>query len=151
MLLGFQDPDLGRYRADAPTVSRASKYLAAFTAVQQSWSLFTLDAQTAFLSGDQSERPEPLYFRPPPDLRAELKMQPWQALLLEKAAYGLSEAPRAWWRRLHRELVAAGFQSLEHDPLCTRSPYRHGRPLWVRPGTWTTCCAQVVGRSFMDA
>ena len=116
VLLGYQDPDLGSYRADAPTCARSSKYLFVATAVQLQWKLFTLDAHTAFLSGDASERAQPLYFRPPQDLAAALAMEPWEALLLQKAAYGLSEAPRAWWRRLHRVLTQCGFVSMGQDP-----------------------------------
>ena len=35
---------------------------------------------------------------------------------LEKAAYGLAEAPRAWFLRLSREMAAAGLQVSQLDP-----------------------------------
>eukprot|EP00969_Alexandrium_andersonii_P242173 10696275-Alexandrium_andersonii.AAC.1 len=110
------DPDLGSYRQDAPTASRAGKYLLAATAAEKRWPLFTLDAHTAFLSGDKSERPAPLYFEPPADLRAGMGLAPWEVLVLEKAAYGLSEAPRAWWRRLRRKAEESGFSGLQSAP-----------------------------------
>ena len=37
-------------------------------------------------------------------------------LRLEKAAYGLAEAPRAWFARLSRELIGAGLQQSQLDP-----------------------------------
>ena len=43
-------------------------------------------------------------------------------MLLDKAAYGLCEAPRAWWLRLKRELEACGFTSMGTDP-CVMTLY----------------------------
>ena len=77
VLLGYQDPDLGTYRSDAPTIARQAKYLLANTAAIKGWPLFSLDAHTAFLLGDRQRRGKQLYFRPPPDLNDELGLPPW--------------------------------------------------------------------------
>ena len=110
VLLGYQDPDLGTYRSDAPTLTRSSKYLLLATAAIKEWDVFTLDAHTAFLLGDSMSRSEPLHAVPPPDLAKELGIPPWFVFLLTKSAFGLSEAPRAWWLRLSRELKEVGFE-----------------------------------------
>ena len=65
VLLGYEDPDLESYRADAPTISRPGKYITLATASMLKWRAFTLDAHTAFLLGDSSTRTEPLYCKPP--------------------------------------------------------------------------------------
>jgi hypothetical protein len=115
VLLGYQDPDLGTYRRDSPTAHRSSKNLMLFTCAQLGFEIFTLDAHTAFLSGDPTERPKPLYFKPPADLVAKLQLTKHESLVLLKAAYGLAEAPRAWWKRLRRELEKCGWLALELD------------------------------------
>jgi hypothetical protein len=115
VLLGYQDPDLGTYRRDSPTAHRSSKNLMLFTCAQLGFPIFTLDAHTAFLSGDPTERPKPLYFKPPADLVAKLQLTKNESLVLLKAAYGLAEAPRAWWKRLRRELETCGWHAMELD------------------------------------
>jgi hypothetical protein len=115
VLLGYEDPDLGKYRRDAPTVSRSSKMLLFATAAQLGWHLFSLDATTAFLSGDPSERPSPLYFDPPKEQAPNMQIPQTHVFCLLKAAYGLAEAPRAWWRRLRRELTSVGMSCVPLD------------------------------------
>ncbi|CAE7551398.1 RE1 [Symbiodinium necroappetens] len=64
--------------------------------------------------GDKSDRQ--LYFRPPPEVRELMNLSEDDVLRLEKAAYGLAEAPRAWFLRLSRELVAVGLIVSQLDP-----------------------------------
>ena len=63
-------------RTAATTASRGSNLLFLATVVQLGFRVFSLDAQTAFLSGDASERPAPLYVRPPADVAAGLHLGP---------------------------------------------------------------------------
>eukprot|EP00439_Symbiodinium_sp_Y106_P011645 s11830_g1.t1 len=78
------------------------------------WIIWGADIKTAFLSGDNSNRD--LYFRPPAEIREFLGLSEDDVLRLEKAAYGLAEAPRAWFLRLTRELLAAGLEVSQLDP-----------------------------------
>ena len=47
-----------------------------------------------------------------------MKLSADDVLRLEKAAYGLAEAPRAWFLRLSRELADAGLEISELAPCC---------------------------------
>ena len=109
VLIGLEDPYLGSYRRDSPTISRAATLIFLASCAELHYGLFSLDAATTVLSGDPSERPQPLALHPPKDLRTALGLGDHEALVLLKAAYELPEAPRAWWKRLRRELCKCGF------------------------------------------
>ena len=78
------------------------------------WVIWGADIKTAFLSGDASNRQ--LFFRPPEEVREFMHLSDDDVLRLEKAAYGLAEAPRAWFLRLTRELLAVGLVVSQLDP-----------------------------------
>ena len=114
VLVGFQDPDLGRIATDSPTLRKESKHIILSICASKGWTIWGADIKTAFLSGDNSSRD--LYFRPPPEVKEFLNLSEDDVLRLEKAAYGLAEAPRAWFLRLTRELVAVGLEISQLDP-----------------------------------
>ena len=78
------------------------------------WKLWGADIKTAFLSGDASNRE--LYFKPPKEVQKWMSLSDEDIYRLEKAAYGLAEAPRAWFLRLSREMVEAGPTRSSLDP-----------------------------------
>ena len=114
VLVGFQDPDLGRIATDSPTLRKESKHIILSICASKGWVIWGADIKTAFLSGDASNRD--LYFRPPPEVKEFMQLTDDDVLRLEKAAYGLAEAPRAWFLRLTRELVAVGLVVSQLDP-----------------------------------
>ena len=114
VLIGWQDPELGRIATDAPTLRKESRSLILSVCAAKSWKLWGADIKTAFLSGDPSCRN--VYFRPPPEIKEWMNLDSRDLMRLEKAAYGLAEAPRAWFLRLTRELRAAGLTPSELDP-----------------------------------
>ena len=109
-----QDPDLGRIATDSPTLRKESKHLILSLCASKGWVLWGADIKTAFLSGDASCRN--VHFRPPPEVRELMQLEPDDLLRFEKAAYGLAEAPRAWFLRLSRELRRAGLEPSQLDP-----------------------------------
>ena len=121
VLVGFQDPDLGRIAIDSPTLRKESKHVILSICASKGWVIWGADIKTAFLSGDQSDRQ--LYFRPPPEVRELMNLSDDDVLRLNKAAYGLAEAPRAWFLRLTRELLAVGLTVSQLDPcvFCLRT------------------------------
>ncbi|CAE7322055.1 RE2, partial [Symbiodinium sp. CCMP2456] len=121
VLVGFQDPDLGRIATDSPTLRKESKHVILSICASKGWVIWGADIKTAFLSGDNSDRQ--LYFRPPPEVRELMNLSDDDVLRLNKAAYGLAEAPRAWFLRLTRELVAVGLAVSQLDPcvFCLRN------------------------------
>eukprot|EP00971_Amphidinium_carterae_P345858 6487025-Amphidinium_carterae.2 len=133
VILGYQDPDLKHLRTDAPTASRSSKLMLSQLALQFGWRIFSLDATTAFLSGDpwnleESEgynitsktrhkaRKQQLYMEPPLDLKKGMGLTNEECLCLLKCAYGLADAPRSWWKKLTRVLLTVGFTQCTYDP-----------------------------------
>lgn len=93
---GFEDPDRGLVDKVSPTVSRASVRLVLSAAVTFGWVPRTVDVSTAFLQGMPIDRPAPVYVRPPAYARVPVGAI-WQ---LNKCAYGLTDAPRMWYRRV---------------------------------------------------
>ena len=75
--------------------------------------MFTLDAKTAFLLGRPSDRKLPLFVLLPMDLQEWLGEYGPRRLL--KSAYGLAEAPLAWYIVLCEALVCCGFVRLSSD------------------------------------
>ena len=121
VLVGFQDPDLGRIATDSPTLRKESKHIILSICASKGWVIWGADIKTAFLSGDASNRD--LFFKPPPEVREFMNLGSEDVLRLEKAAYGLAEAPRAWFLRLTRELLTVGLVVSQLDPcvFCLRA------------------------------
>jgi hypothetical protein len=74
------------------------------------WSLRQLDMQNAFLHGALEEE---VYMRQPPGF--EDKPRPHFVCKLNKAIYGLRQAPRAWYSRLSTKLLDLGFRTSNSD------------------------------------
>ena len=64
--------------------------------------------KTAFLSGDREEARRDVCAEPPQEMRDKLQITREQVLKLETAVYGLRNAPRAWWKRVVRDLTETG-------------------------------------------
>jgi hypothetical protein len=113
VILGYQDPDLGSNRTWAPTLRRDTRNMILTVVAHRYWQLFTLDAKTAFLLGRPSGRQLPLFVLLPQDLEEWLGESGPRRLL--KSAYGLAEAPLAWYKTLCETLQACGFVRLSSD------------------------------------
>jgi hypothetical protein len=109
VILGYQDPDLGQYARSSPTLTRTAKHLILAICAQNEWDLFSLDAKTAFLTGELSDRAKSLYMKVPADLHQMLKLPQGSVFKLLKSVYGLAEAPIAWYRYLKAALERIGW------------------------------------------
>ena len=76
------------------------------------------NVKTAFLSGDREEARRDVYAEPPQEMRDKLQVAQEQVLKLETTAYGLRNAPRAWWKRVVRDLTETGWVQHQLDQ-CT--------------------------------
>jgi hypothetical protein len=74
-------------------------------AAQLGWHVHHLDVKFAFLNGELQEE---VYVCQPPGFEA--KGQEDKVLKLQKALYGLRQAPRAWNTKLHKTLTDLGFE-----------------------------------------
>ena len=124
VLVGWQDPELGRIQADSPTLRKETKHMILSICASRKWRIWGADIKTAFLSGDPSQRN--IYFRPPSEIKTWMNLSNDDLFRLENAAYGLAEAPRAWYLRLTRELSEVGLHASKLDP-CLYTLRKNGK------------------------
>ena len=105
---GFTDPDLTEIRSESPTLSRLSRQLILQLSAPRGFRLRKGDVKTAFLSGDREEARRDVYAEPPQEMRDKLQITREQVLKLGTAVHGLRNAPRAWWKRVVRDLTETG-------------------------------------------
>ena len=79
-------------------------------AITYSWKLKQIDVNNAFLNGLLHEE---VYMDQPPGFQHKDKSL---VCKLNKALYGLIQAPRAWFERLHSALLSLGFKASKCDP-----------------------------------
>lgn len=108
---GHLDQDLGTFRNDAPTAPQLSMHVLLSVAATFKWKLSAFDVEAAFLNGVPLERE--LYVRPPPDMVGVNLGDLWK---LEKAVFGLTEAPRYWWLRIRKDLIETGWYEVPFLP-----------------------------------
>ena len=75
------------------------------------WDAKIVDIDNAFLNGELEHE----IYMTIPEGYAEC-VEPFEALKLEKAIYGLVQAARQFFKKIHDSLVQAGFKSSEADP-----------------------------------
>jgi histone deacetylase 1/2 len=94
----------------SPVVKATTIWLVLSVAATRGWSLRQLDVHNAFLHGVLDEE---VYMRQP--LRYEDPQRPHYVCKLDKAIYGLTQAPRAWYSRLSGRLQELGFVPSKGD------------------------------------
>ena len=148
VLLGYGDPDAGQFATYSPTVRRESKAIIYTLAAHRRWRIFSLDARTAFLNGRSSVRPRPLYVQLPADCESYLEREygegPGLRALL-KSAYGLGEAPFAFFYVLVDDVVIAGFYQMQSDPCLFVLFYKK----LSRPGALSSVPADILSLSIV--
>ena len=73
------------------------------------------DVSTAFLQGDKEEQNRDVYLEPTADLRDRLNITKDFLLKLTGSVYGLRNAPRAWYKRVRKDLEALGWRCHQLD------------------------------------
>ena len=129
VLIGCADPDLRQLTRDSPTPTRLSETIIMAIAASganrlfqgdgKSWSLWLSDAEKAFLQGEQdsSERYDlPLFMEPPNDpiIKASGAYSA-ELYQITGNCYGLSNAPRVWYKKVDRTVKEADFEQHTFD------------------------------------
>ena len=123
VLLGYQDPELSKIQTASPTLGRATRSVLLSMAAHNAWPVRSLDARAAFLSGETNKaRSRPLYMTLPKTWAEELGLPSRSLFRLIKSAYGLAEAPRAWFDTLCKALKSIGFRQSYTDPCAFTLP-----------------------------
>jgi hypothetical protein len=78
-------------------------------AEHEGWRVHHMDVKSAFLNGNLVEE---VYVRQPSGFIVDGEDQ---ILRLKKALYGLRQAPRAWYAKLHTSLIALSFKCSDHE------------------------------------
>ncbi|KAH9671758.1 retrovirus-related pol polyprotein from transposon RE1 [Citrus sinensis] len=108
---GFlQTPGLDFNETFSPVIKAATIRIILTMAVSNDWLLRQVDINNAFLNGDLTEA----VYMPQPE-GFEDKNRPSYICKLEKALYGLRQAPRAWFDKLKGALSSWGFKNSRSD------------------------------------
>jgi hypothetical protein len=93
----------------APVARMESVRLILAVAAHEGWKVHHMDVKSAFLNGELAEE---VHVRQPPGFALG---DADQVLHLKKALYGLRQAPRAWYEKLHSSLNDLGFTRSNHE------------------------------------
>ena len=132
---GFEERNQSTLNCSSPTATKLGHRIVAQTSATKKWPLESLDVSTAFLQGYRFDSlppgisRQPCAFSPPKGtfallasldkVWADAAAHPDQYLfLLEKAAYGLKDAPLLWFVAINAYLIGLGYRSTSHDPCC---------------------------------
>jgi histone deacetylase 1/2 len=108
---GFhQRPDVDYYDTFSPVIKPTIIRLVLNITISSEWTLRQFDVNNAFLQGTLTEQ---VYMYQPPGFID--KDFPSHVCKLQKAIYGLKEAPRAWFHELKTFLLQSGFQNSHAD------------------------------------
>ena len=131
VIIGCGDPDLKQLSRDSPTPSRISELLIVCIASAGAnrsfnndgclWKMVLLDAQKAFLQGEQdaSERSGPIYMESPRDaILTAANAYPSPLYQITGNCYGLSNAPRTWYKKVDKDLLNYRFKRHSLDRCC---------------------------------
>lgn len=93
----------------APVARLESVRLILAVAAHQVWQVHHMDVKSAFRNGELQEE---VYVQQPPGFTVGKE---GQVLKLNKALYGLRQAPRTWYSKLDACLVSLGFTRSDHE------------------------------------
>ena len=116
VLLGYQDPSYEFRATTAPVMTKQSRQLLLQLAANEQWHVYKGDVTGAFLQGRQY--PGEMYCVPCPEICEAMGIPPNSVTKLQKACYGLVEAPLEWYRTISSFLESLGLTRLWSDPCC---------------------------------
>ena len=103
--------------ATAAQISKEILQVSLTIFLSKSWSLNSINIESAFLQGKEINRE--LYLKPPKDFARERKV--W---LLKKTVYGLSDTSKSWYTRVKEELLKLNVKISKYDPGLFMYQYR---------------------------
>ena len=112
VIRGFQDQQLEILRKDSPTAAKTSIRLLLNYALEHNYDIHCGDVSTAFLQGEnyRDDEQRNIYLRPPRNTNPLIGADENSVWHLNKAAYGLVDAPRKFYDGFMKTLVRAGMK-----------------------------------------
>lgn len=104
---GFEDEEGTKRRTDSPTCSKEALRITFSIMASSNWSCKSLDIKRAFLQGNTLDRE--IFIKPPKEANTN---KLWR---LNKCVYGLNEASRYWYNRVHEEFLKIGLTKSSYD------------------------------------
>lgn len=118
---GFQTDN--KYNVYSPVARMSTIRMMLSYALQEDHQLRQFDVPTAFLNGELKEE---VYIKPPDGVQ----VGQGKVLKLNKALYGLREAPKCWNDRFHDFIIKQGFEQSKHD-FCLYTKKDEWLLIWV--------------------
>ncbi|CAE7576940.1 unnamed protein product, partial [Symbiodinium pilosum] len=112
----FEDASYEHRATTSPVMSRQTRQMVLQLASWKRWSLSKGDVTGAFLQSRQY--PDQLFCVPTPEICTALGIPAGSITRVQRACYGLVDAPLEWWRSVDCFLQEIGFERLWADPCC---------------------------------
>ena len=116
VLLGYQDEAYEHRSTTSPVMTRQTRQLLLQLAAWKRWKVQKGDVTGAFLQS--RTYPDQLYCIPCPEICHALNIPEGSVTKVQKACYGLVDAPLEWYRSVDTFLRELGFTKLWSDPCC---------------------------------
>ena len=104
---GFEDEEGTNRRTDSPTCSKEALRITFAISASSNWTCKSMDIKRAFLQGNTLDRE--IVVKPPKEAKTN---KLWR---LNKCVYGLNEASRYWYNRVHEEFRKIGLTKSSFD------------------------------------
>ena len=118
VVLGYMDPQYAYRPTFAPTMTRHSRQLLLQWAANGKHQVRKGDVSSAFLQGRPFSRD--MYLIPTEEICVALDVPPGSVVKMQKACYGLVEAPIEWFETMNSFLLEIGFEQMRSDPCMWR-------------------------------
>ena len=118
VVLGYQAPNLCEVQASAPTLSRLGRSMILALSARLGFKLRAGDVTSAFLQADQDMSNDNLVVWAPAELATLFGAPPEHPVMplkIQRAFYGLVNAPRAWFDHVVGTLKKIGWEQLLSD------------------------------------
>ena len=116
VLLGYQDEAYEHRATTSPVMTRQTRQMLLQVSAWKRWKVQKGDVTGAFLQSRQY--PDQLYCIPCPEICQALNIPAGSVTKVQKACYGLVDAPLEWYRSVDQFLKELGFTRLWSDACC---------------------------------
>ena len=114
VILGYQDPRYEHKQTSSPTLSRAGRQLFLSFCARNHFRIKKGDVSSAFLQGDVLE--DDMHVVPTAEICEALQIPAGSITRLQRAAYGLVEAPLWWYKTVSNFLAGLGYVRMRSEP-----------------------------------